>query len=414
MDRTIRLKLNTNLEQGKILQRVLSDYTRAFNQMCEYGFTNGEKNRGKLHNANYYDLKAKLPGLPSQLICSACNKATEALKSVSALTKLYPAKLKAFEAKKATILAKGKPFERRSPRKPSCPQAKKFFSVRYDQRSYWVKWDSKETSLATHSGRLVLTFDIPNYAQKYLVTTPHVASADLIFSKGQYWLHVVVTLPNLEYLNNNQVVGVDLGLIRPAVTSNRKFLGKRRWAEVDRKYFRIRRKLQSKGTRSAKRHLKRLSGRQQRFHRDCDHILSRRIVQSVTTGTTIVIEDLKEIRNTGKMRKGETKRRLHSWSFSQFQSFLYYKAKELGQRVVTIDPRYTSQTCSRCDYQDKKNRRTQSIFLCNECGYELNADLNASYNIRNKHLARVGISDPGAPQSIGVSCQSAASSGVAD
>ena len=125
-------------------------------------------------------------------------------------------------------------------------------------------------------------------------------------------------------------------------------------------------------------------------------------------------EDLKEIRSTTKMRKGETRRRLHSWSFSQFQSFLYYKAEELGQRVVMIDPRYTSQTCSRCDYRDKKNRKTQSTFLCLECGYELNADLNASYNIRNKHLASIGISDASAPQSIGVSCQSATPSEVVD
>ena len=81
-----------------------------------------------------------------------------------------------------------------------------------------------------------------------------------------------------------------------------------------------------------------------------DHVLSHRIIQSVGTGTTIVIEDLKEIRITAKIGKGETRRRLHSWSFSQFQSFLYYKVEVAGQRMVAIDPRYTSQTCSRCQY----------------------------------------------------------------
>jgi transposase len=83
----------------------------------------------------------------------------------------------------------------------------------------------------------------------------------------------------------------------------------------------------------------------------------------------------------------ETQRRLHSWSFAQFHSFLSYKAQERGIQVVKIDPRHTSQTCSKCGYQARNNRRSQSLFLCRQCGYCLNADLNASYNIRNKYVA---------------------------
>jgi IS605 OrfB family transposase len=257
---------------------------------------------------------------------------------------------------------------------------------------------------------LVLSFDIPPYAHKYLATKPPTASADLIYKKGQFWLHVVVSLPDVPYIANGQIVGTDLGQKRPAVTSQRKFLGKRHWTEVDRKYFRIRRKLQSKGTKSHPlrgypRHLKKLAGRQQRFHRDCDHVLSKRIVQSVSSGATLVIENLTHIRSRAKTRHGENRRRLHGWSFAQLRTFLSYKAEERGMRVVAIDPRYTSQTCSRCGYCSKANRPSQAVFKCRKCNYQLNADLNASYNIRDKHLASVGTPDASGLQSISLMCQ---------
>jgi putative transposase len=162
--------------------------------------------------------------------------------------------------------------------------------------------------------------------------------------------------------------------------------------------------LQLKGSKSARRHLRKLSGKSQRFHRDCDHVLSKRIVANSLPGSTIVIENLKHIRSTSKIKKkGETKRRLHSWSFAQFNTFLVYKAQEQGICVEKIDPRHTSQSCSRCGHQHRSNRKTQSLFLCKHCGYCLNADLNAAYNIRNKHLASLGMTLAGAPPSSGVS-----------
>ena len=90
----------------------------------------------------------------------------------------------------------------------------------------------------------------------------------------------------------------------------------------------------------------------------------------------------------------ENKRRLHSWTFAQLYDFIAYKAQERGITVVKVDPRHTSQTCSQCGYQHRANRRSQSLFFCRSCGYRLNADLNASYNIREKYhtsLASLGI-----------------------
>jgi transposase len=88
---------------------------------------------------------------------------------------------------------------------------------------------------------------------------------------------------------------------------------------------------------------------------------------------------------------------------------LSYKAEARGIAVVKVDPRHTSQMCSRCGHQARNNRRSQSLFLCRNCGYCLNADLNASYNIRFKHLATLGTSLSSAPSSSGVSCPPASS-----
>jgi putative transposase len=127
--------------------------------------------------------------LPSQLICASRLKATEALKSVFA------------KARKD----KGKSVAQ--PRSKLCP-------IRYDQRSYWVNWQTNTTSLATTAGRQKLNFVVPHYATYY--TGYPVDSADLLYRKGSFWLHVVVTLPTPDVTSNGEAVGVDLGLTHPS------------------------------------------------------------------------------------------------------------------------------------------------------------------------------------------------------
>lgn len=346
------------------MKRTLDEHTVCFNEVARLGFTRQCSNGIELHKQTYYPLRAAYPDLPAQLVCAARVKATEAVKS--ALDRLK-------KGRKTSI-----------PHSRVCP-------IRYDVRSYWVRWERMTASLATVAGRVELPFTVPAYARKYL--GGKVSSADLCCRQGRFRLHIVVSLPDPAIPASPEVVGVDLGLNRPAVTSNRHFLGERRWKEHERRIFRIRRKLQAKGTRSAKRHLKKLSGKLLRQRRDHDHVLSKRIVQHVPLGSTIVLENLTHIRSRATMKKHtEMQHRLHSWSYAQFQSFLVYKAQERGMQVVKIDPRHTSQTCSRCGYQHRSNRRSQSLFLCRHCGYTLNADLNAGYNIRNKHLASLGTS----------------------
>lgn len=395
MDRTIVAQLNPTSEQAQVLRRTIEEHTACFNAVTDLGFTSKCSNGVELHKATYYDLRQQYPDLPAQLVCAARVKATEAVKSALTWQKkheqAYPKKV-AKAKKQGKEPPKFKPV--RAPRSLICP-------IRYDARSYWVKWETMTASVATIAGRVQVGFTVPEYARDYIGGKP--CSADLCYRKGKFTLHIVVSIPEPTIEPSNEVIGVDLGLNRPAVLSNRHFLGERRWKELERRIFRIRRQLQKKGTRSAKRHLKKLSGQLFRQRKDHDHVLSKRIVQHTPQGSTIVFENLTNIRTTSKIGRGkknktvDTKRRFPSWSFAQLHSFTTYKAAANGCVVTKVDPRHTSQTCSKCGYQHRYNRRSQSLFLCRECGYSLNADFNAAKNIRDKYLAYLAGVDTSSP-----------------
>ena len=391
MGRTVKIQLHPTPEQAILLSETLAQFTYAFNLVCRYGWDNQERNGVRLHHATYYESKAACPGLVSDILIQARVKATEAVKS--ALT--WKAKKEASHVKKvekACTQGKSEPRFKpvKCPESVSCP-------IRYNVHTYTLKWDKQVVRLSTSGGKVTVPFTVPHYSVKYVGNT--IATADLLCRNGKWWLHVVISVPEPIVPQDNTVIGIDLGLNRPAVTSNRQFLGSKRWKEIDRRSFRLKRKLQSNGSKSAKRHLKKVSQKQSRFHRDCDHVLSKQIIASTPTGATIVLENLTNIRESSKMGRGknkknvENKRKLHSWTFAQLYGFIAYKGQERGIRVEKIDPRHTSQTCSKCGHQARNNRRSQSLFLCRSCGYCLNADLNASVNIRDKHIASLATFD---------------------
>jgi IS605 OrfB family transposase len=356
MQRTIRLKLNPTLEESKVLSETIRQYTDSFNAVTKLGWSKSIIDGVKLHKETYQDQKL-FTRLPSQLVISARMKATEALVSAKELKR------------------KGKTV--------TCPVSKNC-PIRYDKRSYTVWFERNLVSLATLKGRIKLTIDIPEYYQQYL--TWKSTSADLVKTKkGDWFLHIVMETDAPIYKASEQVVGVDLGVNVPAVDSENNFYGDANWKQIEDKTFQLRRRLQKKGTKSAKRHLKKLSGRQKRFRKDCDHVISKRLVQSVESGATLVFEDLVNIRSRSKVRK-QQRRRIHGWSFRQLQTFVDYKAKAKGVKVDFVDPRYTSQKCSCCGHREKASRQSQAVFKCKKCGYSTNADFNAATNIRNDYL----------------------------
>lgn len=357
VQRTIRFRLKPTPGQRAVLLESLRQATACFTRVVAYGWEHQQRNSVALHKATYYALRAAHPSLPSQLVVQARVRASETI--TSALTRK----------------AQG--------RQVSCPKAA-LVPIRYDARTYRLL--DGAASLASIAGRQIVPFAATPHAAGLLSRATGFASADLILRQGKLWLHAVVTLPEVPVEDSGAVVGVDLGLDRPAVASNNTFHGPRHWRAIEQRTFRLRRQLQAKGTVRARRRLRHLSGRTARFRRDCDHVLSKRIVQSVRPGTTIVVENLTDLQTRTKQRGPRQRRRLHGWSFARLRQFLTYKAEAAGCRVVGVDPRHTSQTCSRCGVQHRRSRVSQAIFRCRACGFELNADLNAARNIAAKQV----------------------------
>ncbi len=369
MDRTIRICLQPTPEHATALAVTARQFTDAFNLVCAYGWQAGEKNGVTLHHATYRDSKGVAPDLVSDLHIQARVKATDAIKS--ALTR------------------------QRQGRKTTCPRSRAC-PPRYNLHTYRVDWAARVVNLSTVAGRQRIPFQVPAYAARYAGCPT--ATADLVSKRGHWYLHVIVSAPAPDVEPTDTIVGVDLGVTRAAVSSDNRFHGERRWRELEARDFRVRRKLQTTGTRSAKRHLRKLAGRTARRRRDHDHVVSRRIVDGVPQGATIAVENLTNIRSRVKARKANGgQRRLHSWSFAILKGYIAYKAEERGIRVEGIDPRHTSQTCHRCSFQHRSNRRSQSEFWCRSCGYRTNADRNGALNIATKLLASRGMTAAGGP-----------------
>lgn len=176
------------------------------------------------------------------------------------------------------------------------------------------------------------------------------------------------------------VLGIDLGVNNLAVTSDCRFYNSAKVKQVKRKFKYLRSKLQSKGTRSAKRLLKKLSGRETRWMAWINHNISKSIVFNFN-GNKIVMENLKGIRKTNRGKRMNYW--ISNWSFFQLQSFIQYKAERKGIEFIKVKPNYTSQICSKCG---KMGSRSGGSFVCH-CGYSLNADLNASRNLSHPMLA---------------------------
>ena len=111
------------------------------------------------------------------------------------------------------------------------------------------------------------------------------------------------------------------------------------------RHHRLRAKLQAKDTRSAKRKLKRLFGKERRFAKATNHCISKKLVaKAKDTNRAIALEDLSGIRARVTVRSKQ-RATWHSWAFFQLRSFVTYKALRVGVPVCLVDPRYTSRTC---------------------------------------------------------------------
>jgi len=342
--KTIKCKLETTQEQHDILKETLNRFACVCNDALKVAIENKTTNKVRLHHLCYQELKKQYQ-LTANLIIRAI--ARVAVKK----------KAKFFKAN----------------------------SLDLDQRVFSFKEYDMTVSISSYAGRLKgLKLSIGNYQRK-LLKDQKPKFATLVYNKRKKCFYIHIALEKfVEIPFGSNPIGCDRGIYNLATTSNGlKFSGKQ-VKHIRNRYAKLRQSLQKKGTKGAKRLLKRLSGKEQRWMTNINHTISRRIVDSCKSGDILVLEDLKYIRERIKLAR---KQRLitYSWAFGQLGSFLEYKALEKGIPVVYIDPHHTSQRCPVCNHIERSNRNGHR-FSCKNCGYTNNADIVASFNIRQVYL----------------------------
>ena len=270
----------------------------------------------------------------------------------------------------------------RSCKRKSCP-VRVNPSMRLDKRLY-SKLCPTSISLPSskRNKRVVVKFQtydkFNELASIYTMTDP------LIFMKNdEIWLSVTFNVPSKPVVDETYL-GVDLGIRRIFTTSDGLSYKGKELNSIKRRIRHNRRKLQSKGTKSSKRKLKKLSNKERNVNKNYTHLICNKILE--TDKSVIVLEDLKGIKQkTSKFENGR-KRTKHNNRISQVPLFmikevLTYKATHVGKRVESVSPSYTSQIdCM----TGKRDGQRKGCRYYSSSGLVYDADWNAAINIRNR------------------------------
>lgn len=255
-------------------------------------------------------------------------------------------------------------------------------SMAYDARTFAYRERDQQVSITLLNGRERIALNLGNYQIGKLKGRKPTSAQLCKHRDGLYYIHIQLKDETPEPTHYDNVIGVDFGRTDIAHTSEGKKWSGKQVKQVRDKFARVRASLQSKGTKGAKRLLKRLSGKERRFQAWVNHNVSRQLInRAIETNSAIAIEDLTGIRQrTNKQPRNKTeRRRSNSWAFYQLRLFLEYKALITGVTVIKVNPRYTSQTCHQCMHI---GLRSGKRFKCGNCGWHGDADLNGSLMIQ--------------------------------
>ncbi|GAB3813147.1 RNA-guided endonuclease InsQ/TnpB family protein [Micromonospora zhanjiangensis] len=285
----------------------------------------------------------------------------------------------------------GQPGSRRRRRVEANPVGFRWDAAQpYDARMLSWQHDARTVSIWTVDGRLKGVPFTGSPDQVKAVAGLPVGECDLVHRDGMWFLYATVEVAVPELICPDGFLGVDMGIVNIAYDSDGTGYACGRLNGYRRRQQRLRRRLQAKGTQSARRLLARRRRKEARHAAHVNHVIAKTIVtEAARTGRGIAVEDLTGIRDRVRLRKPQ-RVTLSSWSFHQLGSFLAYKARRAGIPLVQVDPRYTSQTCNRCGHRDRRNRPDQETFICRSCGVVAHADHNAALNIASRGVERWG------------------------
>jgi len=219
-----------------------------------------------------------------------------------------------------------------------------------------------------------------------------------ISRQGKHWFvafQVEIELPEPVHPATADV-GIDLGIATFAATSNGVLHPPlNAYRRVAAKKARMQRKLAgmvkySQNWKKLQRRIAQLDIRTANCRHDFLHKLS---TETSKNHAVIVLEDL-QVKHMSKSTKGSVEepgrnvaqksglnKAILDQGWGMFRQMLEYKQAWRGGAVIAVYPRYTSQTCPKCEHITKLNRPQQALFSCVACGYTYHADIVAAKNI---------------------------------
>ena len=248
-------------------------------------------------------------------------------------------------------------------------------------------------SVNTLNGRVKLPYFAKGMSKYFDHTVYKFGTAKLVNKHGKYFLHIPVTYDvkesNISGIRN--VVGIDRGINFVVATYDSKhksgFVSGKTIKQKRAAYSKLRKELQMRQTPSARRRIKAIGQRENRWMQDVNHCVSKALVESNPKHTLFVLEDLTGVRNATERVCTKNRYVSVSWSFYDLEQKLIYKAKQNQSTVIKVNPRYTSQCCPVCGHIEKANRNKKlHLFTCKNCGYKSNDDRIGAMN-----LYRMGI-----------------------
>lgn len=352
--RTISCKLAIRPDDAPLLTATQAAFNAAATWCATIAWQHGISNKNTLHFQVYRETRARF-GLGAQLACCARDKAVEAIR--------------AGRERGAT----------------TCPTFRSTRSIRYDARTFRLVGED-HVSLNTLAGRIIATLVLGVFQRSALADRSWaVGGAELVRRRDVWYIHLTQSRSAPPVQITDGAIGADLGIVNLCTTDDGTVFTGAAVQRVRTKRFRHRQRLQKRGTRNAKRRLRKIAGKERRFQKDVNHCISKALVQkAVDDRKALRVEDLTHIRQrtAGTVRRSQ--RRQHSaWAFRQLRDYLDYKAQQAGVRMDLVDPRNTSRRCFVCGHIDKANRPNQATFHCQNpsCVHTDAADVNAAKNI---------------------------------
>lgn len=347
---SVRCKLIVPQELRQEIDLTLERFAMACNQILGVAKEAKQWNTTKLHHLVYKPVRTAT-GLKANHVCQAIRRVVSNAKAVKQVHKFRPT------------------------------------SLSLDSRTFAYNEDLQAAGVTLISGREQFKLSLGGY-QIALLRGQTPTSATLNKTRqGDYYINICVEIPTPPTGKTPKVIGVDLGRRDIATTSTfQSWSGEKIQITRDR-YSKVRSRVQSKRTRSSRKLLRRLSGREQRFQKWLNHNISKQLVnEAKQTGAALAFEDLTDIRQSlNAQRRSKTeRRRTNNWAFYQLRMFVTYKALIAGVPILFVPPAYTSQTCNRCGHvhpEKGKSYRNGKRFKCGYCGFEHDADVNAAMNI---------------------------------